>query len=147
MSTDVPGRQEDPYRPTPTRTGGYGIIAFASIMLCVLGVFHAVMGLMAIFQEDYFLVGEAGLMVEVDYTAWGWTHLLLGIIVACAGVALTMGATWARIVAVAVAVMSMLTNLAFMSAYPLWSIIMIAVNILVIYAVTVHGDPKSLKGD
>jgi hypothetical protein len=103
--------------------------------------------LMAIFQEDYFLVGEAGLMVEVDYTAWGWTHLLLGIIVACAGVALTMGATWARIVAVAVAVMSMLTNLAFMSAYPLWSVIMIAVNILVIYAVTVHGDPKSLKGD
>ena len=73
-------------------------------------------------------------------------HLLLGIVVACAGVALTRGATWARIVAVVVAVISAIINLAFMSAYPMWSVIMITIDFLIIFAVTVHGDRNSLEG-
>jgi hypothetical protein len=147
MTTD-PGRarQEDPYRTEAAQTGWYGFIGFAGIMLCVLGAFHAVMGLVGLFEEDYYAVGDSGLLVSVNYNTWGWVHLLFGILAICAGVALTSGATWARITAVAIAVISAMLNLAFMSAYPLWSVIMIAIDFLVIYAVTVHGDPASLEG-
>ena len=146
MSTGVPGRQQDPYRSETARTGWYGWIAFAGVMMFVLGAFHALVGLVGIFEEDYFLVANNRLMVTVDYTVWGWVHLGLGIVIAAAGIALTQGATWARIVAIVVAVISAITNLAFMSAYPLWSAIMIGVDFLVIYAVTAHGDRNSLEG-
>jgi hypothetical protein len=117
---------------------------FASTMMFILGCFHAVAGFVGIFQEDYYRVGENGLVITVDYTTWGWIHLLLGIVVVLAGAALLRGAMWARIVAIVLAVVSSLANLAFMPAYPLWSLIMITVNVLVIYAVTAHGDPRSL---
>ena len=112
MSTGEPAGGQDPWRTEQERTGWYGWIAFAGIMLIVLGLFH----------------------------------LILGIVTVFAGFALTRGATWARIVAVVVAVVSALTNVAFMSAYPIWSVIMIAINILVIFAVTAHGDRDSLEG-
>jgi hypothetical protein len=146
MSTGDPVRQRDPYREEAERTGWYGWIAFAGIMMVVLGIFHALMGLVGLFDEDYYAVGSNGLMLEVDYNGWGWTHLILGVVVACAGFALTRGETWARIVAVVVAVVSSIVNLAFMSAYPIWSVIMITMCFFVIYAVTVHGDRNSLEG-
>jgi hypothetical protein len=146
MSTGAPPGDRDPYRTESERTGWYGWVAFAGVMLCVLGILHAIIGLVALFDDDYFAVGESGLMVEVSYNGWGWTHLVLGVVVALAGFALTRGETWARIVAVVVAVVSAITNLAFMSAYPIWSVIMITVSFLVIYAVTAHGDRSSLEG-
>ena len=146
MSTGAGSGQQDQWRSEAPRTGWYGYIAFAGIMMVVLGLFHAVMGVVGLFEEDYYAVGDSGLMVSVDYSAWGWVHLIYGVIVAAAGFALTRGETWARIVAVVAAVLSMLLNLAFMSAYPIWSVIMITICVLVIYAVTVHGGRDSLEG-
>ena len=146
MSTGAPAGERDPYRTPMQRTGWYGWIAFAGIIMGVLGAFHVIIGLVAVFEEQYFQVGESGLMVSVDYNTWGWTHVLLGVLVAAAGLALTSGATWARIVAVVVAAVSSILNLAFLSAYPIWSALMIVIDVLVIYAVTVHGDPNSLEG-
>lgn len=123
------------------RSGWYGMVVFAATMMILLGSFHAIAGLVALFRDDYFLVTRSGLVIDVDYTTWGWVHLLLGILVIAAGAALYAGATWARAVAVVIAMLSALLNLAFLSAYPLWSGIMIAVDVLVIYAVTVHGGP------
>ena len=114
-------------------------IVFAACVLTLIGFFHAIAGLVALFKDEYFLVGNSGLVVNVDYTTWGWVHLILGIVVGIAGAALFAGATWARIVAVLLALFSAIINLAFTSAYPIWSAIMIAVDILVIYAVTAHG--------
>jgi hypothetical protein len=146
MSTGVPAGERDPYRKEAERTSWYGWIAFAGIMMIVLGIFHAIMGLVGLFEEDYYAVGDSGLMVSVDYTTWGWVHLILGLVIAGAGFALTQGATWARIVTIVVAVLSSITNLAFMEANPLWSVIMIAVAFFIIFAVTAHGDPNSLEG-
>lgn len=123
------------------RSGWYGMVVFAATMMILLGSFHAIAGLVALFRDDYFLVTQSGLVIDADFTAWGWAHLLLGILVIAAGAALYAGATWARAVAVVIAMLSALLNLAFLSAYPLWSGIMIAVDVLVIYAVTVHGGP------
>jgi hypothetical protein len=124
---------------TDATTGWVGWIVFAGVMMLILGIFHAIEGLVALFQESYYLVAANGLTVHVDYTAWGWTHLIFGIIVIVAGAALLVGQTWARVVAVALAVISAVVNIGFLAAYPVWSAIMIAVDILVIWALTVHG--------
>jgi len=140
MATHEPLTERERFRADTGRTGWYGWVVFAATIMVLLGVFHAMVGLVALFQEDYFVVGSTGLMVSVDYTTWGWTHIILGLVVACAGAALTTGAMWARVITVVLAIISAVMNLAFMAAYPLWSAIMITVDILVIYAVTAHGS-------
>jgi hypothetical protein len=122
------------------QTGWRGVIVFAGTMMILLGSFHVMAGLVALFEEDYYLVTRSGLLVDLDFTAWGWAHLILGLVVALGGVAVMSGKLWGQVVAVAVAMLSAIVNLAFMSAYPLWSVIMIALDVLVIYAVTAHGD-------
>lgn len=122
-------------------SGWYGWIVFAGTMMVLLGVFHAIAGLVALFKDDYFLVTKNGLVVTAGFTTWGWIHLILGVVVAAAGAGLFVGKTWARVVAVIVALLSAVVNLAFLAAYPVWSVIMIAVDIMVIYAVTAHGGP------
>ena len=120
-------------------TAWVGWIAFAGMMMLMLGSFHVIQGLVALFQDEYFMVGKSGLVVHVDYTAWGWLHVIGGIIVAAAGLAVFTGRVWARTVGVIVAMVSAVVNVGFLSAYPVWSAIMIAIDILVIWALTVHG--------
>jgi hypothetical protein len=117
-----------------------GWIGFAGTMMVLLGSFHVIQGLVALFNDDYYLVGKSGLVVNVDLTAWGWVHLIGGAVVIGAGVCVFAGQLWARIVGVIVAVVSALVNVGFMGAYPLWSLIMIALDVVVILALTVHGS-------
>lgn len=122
----------------PSRWVGW--ILFAGVMMMVLGLLHAFQGFVALFDDEFYLVTRRGLAIRLDYPAWGWIHLFLGLLVIAGGVALLNGKLWGRIVAVIVSVLSILVNAAFLPAYPIWSTIMIAVDILVIWAVTVHGD-------
>ena len=121
-------------------TGWVGWVFFAGVMMVTIGVIHALEGLVAIFRPAYFLVTDDRLVVAASYTGWGWVQLIAGIVVALAGVALFSGSTWARATAVVVASLSAILNLVFVAAYPWWSLTAIAVDVLVIYAVTVHGD-------
>lgn len=121
-------------------TGWVGWIVFAAVMMIILGCFHAIAGLVALFDDQKFLISDSGLVVSVDYTAWGWVHLIGGIIVVLAGIALFAGKMWARVIGVIAASVSAIVNIAFLPAYPIWSAIMIAVDILVIWAITVHGE-------
>ncbi len=123
----------------PARTGWTGWIAFASSLMVVLGLFEAIQGLVAIFDDGYYRVTESGLAVNVDFTAWGWTHLLLGLLIVACGVGVLGGNLVARTGAVILAALSAIVNLLFIEAYPIWSIIVITVDVLVIYALTVHG--------
>lgn len=120
------------------RTGWAGWVYFASALLMVAGGFQIIAGLAGIFSSDYFLVTQAGLLA-LDFTSWGWIHLLLGAGLVAAGIGLYSGTTWARVVAVVFTVLAMIDNLAFMNAYPLWSIVALVINVLVLYAVTTHG--------
>jgi hypothetical protein len=131
----------------PQTTGWVGWIVFAGVMMLILGMFHAFQGLIALFQNDYYLVAENGLTIHVNYTAWGWTHLIFGIVVVAAGAALLVGQMWARVVAVVLAVLSAVVNAGFLAAYPVWSAIMIAVDILVIWALTVHGSEMRSRNE
>jgi hypothetical protein len=116
-----------------------GWIAFGAAMMVLLGIFHAFQGFVALVDEQYFVVPEKNLLVHLDYTVWGWTHLVGGAVLIVAGLALLVGKTWARVVGVVVAMLSALVNVAFLAAYPLWSVIMIAVDVLVIWSITLHG--------
>jgi hypothetical protein len=117
-----------------------GWIAFAGTIMVMLGIFHAIQGLVALFNSDYYAVSKSGLVVHADFTAWGWVQLIAGIIVAIAGVCLFMGQMWARVVGIILAMVSAIINVGFLSAYPLWSLIMIALDVTVILALTVHGS-------
>ena len=83
---------------------------------------------------------SSGLALKLDFTAWGWVHLIVGVIIVVAGLCVMAGQMWARIVGVILAALSLLANVAFLAAYPLWSLIMIAMDIVIIMALTVHGS-------
>ena len=123
-----------------TTSAWVGWIAFAGVIMTMLGSFHIVQGLVAIFKDDYFLVAKSGLVVNVDYTTWGWVHIIGGIVVIVAGVGVFAGQIWARTVGVVIALGSALLNLGFLSAYPFWALIMISLDVVVILALTVHGS-------
>ncbi|MCA2211480.1 DUF7144 family membrane protein [Jidongwangia harbinensis] len=128
---DVPSRS----RPT----AWVGVVLFGGIMMLMVGGFQCTQGLVAIFREDYYLVSPNGLVVEIDYTAWGWAHLLIGLVAVATGIGVMAGQMWARVLGIVIAVVSALVNIAFLAAYPIWSTIIIALDVLVIYALAVHG--------
>jgi hypothetical protein len=138
-SPNVGARVPQQSRPSTEPTGWVGWVVFAGVMMIMVGVLHAIEGLVAIFKDTYYLVSRNGLVFSLDYTAWGWVHLIAGVLVAGAGVALFRGQMWARVIGIVVALLSLLTNFTFASAYPVWSVIMITVDVLIIYALTVHG--------
>lgn len=120
-------------------SGWTGWIAFASIMLITMGIFHAIAGLVALFNNEVFVVGAENVWL-LDYTSWGWAHIIWGLLGVWAGMSLVKGGMFGRIIAIFVAVTSAILNLAFVPIYPIWSIIIITIDVLVIYAVTVHGS-------
>src|SRR4051812_30226940 len=127
----------EPAVPEPTAWTGW--VAFAGFMMIMLGTFQAIEGLVAVFNHSFYLVSPRGLVVNVDYTVWGWVHLLLGVLVVVSGLGVLVGNIIARTVGVLLAGASAVLNLAFIAAYPVWSTIIIAVDVVVIYALTVHG--------
>jgi hypothetical protein len=115
-----------------------GLILFAAIMMMMTGVFQALAGLIAIFENEFY-VATPNYLFKFDVTTWGWIHLLVGIIVALAGWGLLLGRTWARAVAITLAVISALANFAFIPYYPIWSLLVIALDVFVIWAIATHG--------
>lgn len=119
-------------------SGWVGWVFFAGFLMILLGAFQAIAGLTALLKETFLVVGEQNLLV-LDFTTWGWVHLILGVVILIAGFSVMQGATWARILGVIFAGLSVVAHLAYIAAYPLWSIVTITVGVLVIYALTVHG--------
>jgi hypothetical protein len=115
-----------------------GFILFAAIMMVMTGVFQAIQGLVAIFENEFY-VPTRNYLFQFDATSWGWIHLILGLVVAFAGWGLFSGRTWARTVAIFLAVLSAIANFAFIPWYPFWSLLIITLDIFVIWAVAAHG--------
>ena len=115
-----------------------GFIVFAAVMMMMTGVFQALAGLIAIFENEFY-VATRNYLFQFDVTAWGWIHLIVGVIVALAGFALLSGATWARVVGITLAVLSAIANFLFIPYYPFWSLLIIALDVFVIWALAVYG--------
>jgi hypothetical protein len=119
-------------------TGWTGWIAFAGVMLMIVGTLNAINGLIAIINDDW-VVFTNNDAVSIDITGWGWIHLVLGVVVFLAGLGVFTGNVLARTVGVIVACISVIANFLWLPVYPIWSTIIIAVDVLVIWALTAHG--------
>ncbi|MGK5111555.1 MULTISPECIES: DUF7144 family membrane protein [unclassified Geodermatophilus] len=126
--------------PSDRPTGWAAWIVFAAVLLTVSGLFAVMQGLTALLNDDFYQVGASDLIVDSDYAVWGWVHLVLGVVAMVTAWGLQRGNTVARVAGIAIAVLSILVNLAFLRAYPWWSTIVIAFDVVVIYAISVHGD-------
>jgi hypothetical protein len=91
----APDRSTDTATPRRTSSAWVGWVVFAAVLVIVMGAFEAIEGLVAIFKDQYYLVPSTGLVVSVDYTVWGWVHLLLGLAAVAAGIGLLQGRTGA----------------------------------------------------
>ncbi len=121
-------------------TGWVGWIAFAATMMIIGGSLNALYGLIAIVNDNW--VGwntETKSAVVVDITAWGWAHLILGVLLLLAGIGVLSGNMLARIIGVIVAGLSMIANFFFIPVYPWWALTVIVIDALVIWALTAHG--------
>jgi hypothetical protein len=121
------------------KTGWAGWVVFASTMLVLVGLFQTTVGLIALFKEDYHSVPSGQLAVTISYSTWGWAHLLIGVIAILAGIGLLNGATWARVLGVGVGIVSAFVSFLFTAAFPVWGIVLMTLNVIVIYAITLHG--------
>lgn len=126
-----------------SRTAWAGWIAFAGIILVVVGSIDAIQGFFGILEDDY-VVGTPKGFAIIDITAWGWLNLLWGVLLVLAGLALLAGASWARWTAVVLAGIGAVAQMGFLAnypqAYPLWNITVLALQILVIYALVARWE-------
>jgi hypothetical protein len=116
---------------------------FAGIMMIVVGIWEALEGLIAIFENELY-VATRRYLFRFDVTAWGWIHVILGLVVASAGYGLLTGRTWARVVAITLAALSAIANFLWLPHYPFWALLIISVDVFVIWAVAVHGREVSI---
>ena len=129
------------YEPQPS---GWAIggVTFAATMLVVIGIFQMIAGLAAIFDDQFYVVTQ-NYAFDLDVSAWGWIHLIIGILLVVTGYFLFARATWAAGVALGVAVLSAVANFFFIPYYPFWAILEIALAVWVIWALKRPGMTRT----
>jgi hypothetical protein len=123
------GRQSSPWAT--------GFAMFAAILMIIAGLWGIIVGISAILNDKVFVTTQ-GYVYEFDITVWGWLHLIIGILVGGAGIGIIQGATWGRAVGIAVASLSLLANFLFIPHYPIWSIAIIVLDVLIIWALVTY---------
>jgi len=104
-------------------------------MMIIIGAFHAIMGLTALFNDEFYLL-VPNYTFKLDVTGWGWIHMILGVLIAIAGYAVMVGNLWARVVGIILAAGVAIANFFFIPYYPFWSILIIVLCVAVIWALS-----------
>ena len=114
-----------------------GWIGFAGILLLVVGGIDFLQGLIALLEDEYYVPTGSGFLV-FDLTGWGWTMIIWGALLVLGGFGLLAGQGWARWFAIVVVSLNFVAQLGFLgnTQYPLWSLTVVALNIIVLYALT-----------
>jgi hypothetical protein len=112
--------------------------------MIMTGIYQAIVGFAAILDDQFYVV-TPNYAYEVDVTAWGWLHFILGIVVVLAGLAVIGGRLWGRIIGIVMAVLSAIANFFFIPYYPVWSLVIIALDVFVIWALCVYNRPAADK--
>lgn len=120
--------------------GPSGWAAFAGVILFVIGVFNVLYGLAALLNDSQVLVtnGYDGVIIW-NLTTWGWIHLVIGAVMVATSIGLFTVKEWARVIAIIFCVLSAIAHIGLITAFPLWSILIIVLDVLVIYNLTVKG--------
>jgi hypothetical protein len=113
-------------------------------MLMMIGIFQALAGIAAIANDDRFVVTE-DYVFKLDVTQWGWVHLIIGIVVFLSGLGIFSGNVLARSVGVIIAIISATSAFIYLPIQPVWSSILIAICVAVIWALTAHGRDIALE--
>jgi hypothetical protein len=109
--------------------------------MLVVGIYHVLAGVAAL-VNDVIFVSTPEYIYSFDITGWGWAHVVLGVVVGAAGVAVLQGRTWGRVVGIILAGLSLIANFLFIPYYPLWSLVIIALDVVVIWALALyHREP------
>lgn len=119
-------------------TGWVGWIWFAAVMMMIVGGLQFVQGLIAAINDEWVVWGNQA-NLYLDLSAWGWVHMAIGVVVFLSGLGVLSGNVLARFVGVVLASLSLVANFLWLPSYPVWSIVIIVIDLLVIYALTVHG--------
>ena len=122
----------------PTSGWAVGWTYFASLMMILIGLFHAIAGFVAI-VDDEFYVATRKYVFQFDTTQWGWIHLIFGVLIMLAGVYVMRGSVVARTVGVVMALISAVVGFAWLPYNPIWGVVIIAIAVSVVWALTVHG--------
>jgi hypothetical protein len=129
-------------RPTSARRDEYaasGWVSFAAIILFVAAFFSSMWGLAAILNDQVVTVGGRGVIVA-DFTTWGWVQLVLGAIMGLTAAGLLSGRGWARVAAIIFVTLNAMAQVAAFSAFPLWSLAVLALDVVVIYQLTARWE-------
>lgn len=118
-----------------------GTTIAAGLLLATVGVLQFLEGIAAVAKDDIIVVG-VNYTYNWNVTAWGWIHIVLGILVALTGFALMIGAAWARVIAIFIAAVSIIANFLWLPHYPLWSIAIIVLDVVVIWAVSTWNTDR-----
>ncbi len=123
-----------------------GWIGFAGIVMLIIGGIDFFQGLIALFEDEYYVVTGSGFLV-FDLTGWGWVMLIWGVLLALAGLGLLAGQGWARWFAIVVVALNFIAQLGFLgnSDTPLWSLTVIALNIIVLFALTARWSESEAE--
>jgi hypothetical protein len=115
-----------------------GFVAFAAVLMITSGIFWFIEGLAAVLEDEFFVVAP-GYAFEMDLTTWGWVHMIGGAVLAVSGFFIFTGNLLARLVGIGVAVLAATINFFYIPYYPIWSLVIIAVSVVIIWALTVYG--------
>ena len=135
MSTPAYESRREPEGISGWAAGG---ITFAACVLLIVGTFQSIAGLVAIIDDEFYVVTR-NYTFDLDVSAWGWIHLIIGILLIATGWGLFSRSTWAGVTAIVLAMLSAVANFFFIPYYPFWSILMIALAVWVIWSVTRPG--------
>jgi len=127
-----------PSQPETVSGWAIGGVVFAATMLFIIGIFQMIAGLVAIIDDQFYVVGRE-YTFDLDTTVWGWIHLILGVLLVSTGWALFSRRPWAAVAAIMLASLSAIANFFFIPYYPFWAIVVIALDIWVIWALTRPG--------
>jgi hypothetical protein len=120
-------------------TGWVGWIVFAAVFMVTIGAINAIQGLAALFRDDAYWQNFQGDIVAFNITTWGWLSLLFGILLIIVGILLIQGSTFARVVGIGLVALNLIHQFGWASFYPFWGMIAIALDIVILYALIVHG--------
>jgi len=140
MATTAPGTTRSDRRRDEPTLNGWG--AFAAVILFLAGTFSFLYGLAAVLNDKVVTVGGGGGVIIADFTTWGWVHMVIGVIMVAVAMGLIAVKGWARWTAIFVAMLNAILQIGVITAFPIWALIVIALDVTIIYQLTANWDRR-----
>ncbi len=116
-----------------------GLALFSGVVMTVVGVYAVLLGIAAIVNDDVYVL-TPGYVYGFDLTAWGWVHLVFGLVLVITGISVVRGQGWARGVGIALVALNLIANFVFIPYYPVWSLLIVALDVAVIWGLATYRD-------